>query len=211
MSDFTYWSTFLLAALALNLAPGPDLIYVLSRSVAHGRRIGLASAAGVCTGAFIHVVGAAFGIAALIATSSTAFNVVKYAGAAYLLYLGLRAWLSSGVLGGWETDRDSTAGAFQAFRQGVLTDILNPKVAIFFMAFLPQFLRPDHGSPTMQLIVLGVIVIFIAIAFESALVLVADRTSTVLKRNRVVRIWLDRAFGTVLVGLSLKLATSKIP
>ncbi|MGD9947884.1 MAG: LysE family translocator, partial [Desulfobulbus sp.] len=142
MNDVSYWCVFFSAALALNLAPGPDLMYVLSRTVAQGTRIGLASAAGVSTGALVHVAAAAFGLSAILATSAFAFAAVKYVGACYLFYLGIQALRSGGTKFDLKTRETKMILPWQAFRQGVLVDVLNPKVAIFFMAFLPQFVRP---------------------------------------------------------------------
>lgn len=207
--DLGYWMIFLGAALALNLSPGPDLIYVLSRTLAQGKKAGLASAAGVCTGAMVHVMAAAFGLSAILATSAMAFTVVKYAGAAYLLYLGVQALRSGGAAQALRTPApEAAASGWQAFRQGVLIDVLNPKVALFFMAFLPQFVRPGHGATSVQLVVLGALVILVAIAVEAALVLAADRTAGFFRENPRASVWLDRVFGTVLIGLGIRLALS---
>ena len=175
MVELTYWLVFFSAALALNLSPGPDLIYVLSRSIAHGRRVGLASAAGVWTGAFVHVLAASIGLSAILATSATAFAVVKYVGATYLFYLGVKSLRSAGATFSAVRDTETDVSLWRAFRQGVLIDVLNPKVAVFFMAFLPQFVRPGHGSELIQLVMLGTLVICVAIVVETCLVLAASK------------------------------------
>lgn len=123
--------TFFSAALALNLAPGPDFIYILSRTIAQGAKIGIASSLGVCAGAFVHVVAAALGLSAILATSALAFSVVKYIGAAYLVYLGIQALRSKGMNLNTSTMETPDVSTWQAFKQGMLVDILNPKVAIF--------------------------------------------------------------------------------
>lgn len=209
MSDSTFWLVFLSAALALNLSPGPDLLYVLSRTLAGGWRVGFASACGVCSGALVHVAFAALGISAILATSALAFTVVKYLGAAYLLYLGIQALRSAGE----GTRRTLEAGPrttpWQAYRQGVLVDILNPKAAIFFMAFLPQFVRPEHGAVATQLLILGVLVVVVAIIVECLLVLLANRASAALRRSRRLSLWLDRLLGSILVGLGIRLGLSE--
>lgn len=208
MDDVSYWCLFFSAALALNLAPGPDLMYVLSRTVAQGKRVGLASAAGVSTGALVHVVAASFGLSAILATSALAFALVKYVGALYLLFLGVQALRSKGTR--FERLNRSENGSFwQAFRQGVLVDVLNPKVAIFFMAFLPQFVRPGHGSVPIQLLLLGLMVIAVAIVVDSTFVLVASRTTCYFRKNPRMSIWLDRVLGSIFIGLGIRLALAE--
>lgn len=209
MTDLSYWLLFFSAALALNLAPGPDLIYILSHSIAGGRRIGLASSLGVCSGALVHVFASALGLSAILATSALAFSLVKYVGAAYLLYLGIQALRHAGS--GFDSALRGHAPltAWAAYRQGVLVDLLNPKVAIFFMAFLPQFVRPEHGSVPMQLLGLGVLVIAVAMLVEALLVLLAARATELIRRKRAISLWLDRTLGSILLALGLRLAFSE--
>jgi RhtB (resistance to homoserine/threonine) family protein len=207
MTDLNYWLVFFTAAVALNVSPGPDILYILSRTIAQGAKVGLASAAGVCSGAIVHVVAAAFGLSAIMAASATAFTVVKYVGAIYLLYLGIQALRSQSASLDLATQKEvPVVSPWQAFRQGVLVDVLNPKAAIFFMAFLPQFVRPDHGSPSTQLVILGLLVILVAITIESILVLAAARSTDFFRRNPKASAWLDRALGTILVSLGIRLA-----
>ncbi|HPI91837.1 MAG TPA: LysE family translocator [Deltaproteobacteria bacterium] len=206
MNDPTYWMVFFGAALALNLSPGPDLIYVLSKTIAQGTKVGLASAAGVWTGAFVHALAAAFGLSAILMTSAEAFTVVKYAGAAYLIYLGIQALRSRGSSFDVSSNRAPDITPAQAFRQGVLVDVLNPKVAIFFMAFLPQFVRPDHGSPSMQLVGLGALIIVVAMPVETFFVVAASRTTRFFRQHASASMWLDRMLGTVLITLGVRLA-----
>jgi RhtB (resistance to homoserine/threonine) family protein len=207
MTNLNYWLVFFTAAVALNVSPGPDLIYILSRTIAQGPKVGLASSAGVCSGAIVHVLAAAFGLSAILAASATAFTIVKYIGAAYLIYLGIQALKSRGntleLTAQKETD---TVTPWQTFRQGVLVDVLNPKAAIFFMAFLPQFVRPDHGNSSAQLVVLGLLVILVAIIIESLFVLVAARSTNFFRRNPKATVWLDRALGTIFISLGIRLA-----
>lgn len=209
MSDSTFWLVFFSAALALNLSPGPDLLYVLSRTLAGGWRVGVASACGVCSGALVHVAFAALGISAILATSALAFTVVKYLGAAYLLYLGIQALRSAGEGTRGTLEAGPRTTPWQAYRQGVLVDILNPKAAIFFMAFLPQFVRPEHGAVATQLLILGVLVVVVAIIVECLLVLLANRASAALRRSRRLSLWLDRLLGSILVGLGIRLGLSE--
>jgi len=210
VADATYWWLFFAAAVALNLSPGPDLLFILSRTMANGRRVGIASALGVCSGALVHVLAAALGVSAILATSALAFTAVKYVGALYLLYLGVQAFRSAGS--GMLVDSAAAASrptAWQAYRQGVLVDILNPKVAIFFMAFLPQFVRSDAGAVPVQLLVLGVLVVCVAVVVECSFVLMAARARSMLQASRRVGRWLDRALGSVLIGLGVRLALAE--
>ncbi|MCQ4257568.1 LysE family translocator [Stutzerimonas stutzeri] len=205
MSDPAFWLVFFSAALALNLSPGPDLLFILSRTLSGGRRVGIASAFGVCSGALVHVAGAALGISAILATSALAFAVVKYVGAAYLLYLGIQTLRSAGAPSSIDVQTAPRVSPWKAYRQGILVDILNPKAAIFFMAFLPQFIRPDQGAVATQLLVLGVLVVLVAIVVECAMVLLAARASSALRGNRRLGQWLDRLIGSVLIGLGVRL------
>jgi RhtB (resistance to homoserine/threonine) family protein len=210
MTDLNYWLVFFTAAVALNVSPGPDLIYILSRTIAQGTKVGLASAAGVCSGAVVHVLAAAFGLSAVLAASATAFSVIKYVGAAYLLYLGVQALRSRGGAFEITAQKETVAVTpWQAFRQGVLVDVLNPKAAIFFMAFLPQFVRPDHGNSSVQLVVLGLLVILVAIIVESVFVLAAARSTSFFRRNPRATAWLDRALGTIFIALGIRLALTE--
>jgi len=206
MTDLTYWILFLGAALALNLSPGPDLIYVVSRTIAQGTKVGLASAAGLWTGAFMHVLAVAFGLSTLLMTSAKAFAAVKYAGAAYLAYLGIQALRSRGINFDLPARREPMITPAQAYRHGILVDLLNPKVAIFFMAFLPQFVRPDHGNTSMQLVGLGALVILVAIPVECFFVVAAARTTGFLRQHPKTSVALDRLLGSILVTLGLRLA-----
>ena len=209
MSDSSYWLVFLGTTIAFSLSPGPDVLYIISRTIADGTNIGLASAAGLWLGACIHVFAVAFGLSAILTASAEAFMIVKYAGAAYLVYLGFQALRSQGSNLGRSSENNSRVTPAQAFRQGVLVDVLNPKVAAFFMAFLPQFVRPDHGTPTLQLILLGLLVIAVAIPVEICFVLAASRITFFLRRHRKTSVWLDRMLGSILVSLGIKLALSE--
>lgn len=199
---------FLGAAILLNVSPGPDVIYVVSRTVAQGRRAGFLSSLGVCSGALVHVAAAAFGLSVVLASSAAAFAVIKYLGAAYLVYLGVRVLMSRG---GIEINPRGIrpASGWRVFRDGVVVDVLNPKPAVFFMAFLPQFVVPGSGSETLQFIALGLIVIAIALIWEGFLVLLANRLTRRLRESQALVRWLNRTLGTVLIGLGLRLALER--
>lgn len=206
MESTSYWLLFFSAALAINISPGPDMIYILSKTIAQGKKIGIASSLGVCSGALVHVFAAALGLSAILATSAIAFSIVKFIGAAYLIYLGIQALRSKGISFEMPDKKGVDTTAWKAFRQGALVDILNPKVAIFFMAFLPQFVRPELGHNSAQIIILGVLVDLVAIPVEFFLVFSAAQTTGFFRNNRKLSIWLDRIMGSVLIGLGVRLA-----
>jgi len=205
MYDLNHWIVFFAAAFALNISPGPDIAYIVSNTVAQGRRHGFAASFGVCSGSVVHILAAAFGLSAILAASAFAFSIVKWVGAAYLIYLGIHALMTAGsgfALDGGARRHRST---LSIFRQGFMIDVLNPKVAVFFMAFLPQFAVPALGHVPLQLVLHGALVIAVALVVEAVIVLVAARFTEALRRNPRIGLWLDRALGTVLIGLGIRL------
>jgi threonine/homoserine/homoserine lactone efflux protein len=171
---------FALAAGVLVVIPGPNHIYIVTRSIAQGRRVGLASALGVETGTLVHITAAAIGLSALIASSAVAFNFVRYLGAAYLAFLGLRAIL--GDHGAQLQDGRPRAGsARRAYVDGILVNVLNPKVALFFLAFLPQFVDPHRGAAATQILVLGFVVFVIATTSDIVYALAAGALGSWLR------------------------------
>ena len=153
MIDLASLALFMTATLALNLAPGPDMLYVSTRSLTQGRRAGVISALGIAAGSVVHTVAIASGLAALLRAVPLAYEIVRFAGAAYLIWLGVQALRGkAGPVSGKPLDRTSE---WAIFRQGAVTNILNPKVALFFLAFLPQFVDPERGSVALQIVVLG--------------------------------------------------------
>jgi threonine/homoserine/homoserine lactone efflux protein len=208
MHDLHFWILFLSAAALLNISPGPDLLYVLTQTASGGKKIGFASSLGVCTGALFHVCAAAVGLSAILVSSVVAFSIVKYIGAAYLFYLALQSFKSTGFELKAKKTRQPETSALQAFKQGILIDILNPKAAIFFMAFLPQFIREDAGAVPFQLFYLGVIVITVGIVVEAIYVLASDQLLRKLRNNTKFSIWLNRSVGAVFAGLGIKLVVA---
>nr|WP_321458209.1 LysE family translocator [uncultured Cohaesibacter sp.] len=207
------WGLFLFACLMLNVAPGPDLIFILSRTLAHGRKIGFAASVGVCSGALVHVMAAALGVSAILATSATAFMLVKYIGAAYLVWLGIKGLLSRDSVLPIEGKKKAGVTVWSVYRQGVLVDVLNPKAALFFMAFLPQFIPHDGSLSAHQIlfdtILLGVTVIVMGLAVEAVYILMAAPLGSYLRRNKSVARWIDRTVGSLLIGLGAKLALTE--
>ncbi len=193
----------------LNLAPGPDIAFVLGRTVAGGRRAGFAAMFGIWTGAFGHVLAAAVGLSAILATSALACSLVKWAGAAYLIWLGIQALRSGG--GRLVGDTEKRAENLPAvFRQAMLIPALNPKVAIFFLAFLPQFVVPGAGPVPAQLFLRGLLIIVTAAFIEPVLVIAGDRLTAALRSRPRLGAWLDRVLGGMLVALGVKLTSSKL-
>src|SRR3954470_10098563 len=182
MYDLNHWIVFFTAALALNVSPGPDIAYIVSNTVAQGKRHGFAASFGVCSGAIVHVLAAAFGLSAILAASALAFSAIKWVGAAYLIYLGVRALLSAGAQFGVDVGGRANSSAFAIYRQGFMIDVLNPKVAVFFMAFLPQFANPTLGHVPAQLVLHGGLVIAVAVVVEAGIVLIAARFTDALRR-----------------------------
>ena len=205
MDDITYWILFFSAALAINISPGPDLFYILSRTMASGKNVGMASSIGVGVGALVHVSAAALGLSAILATSLIAFSIVKYIGAAYLIYLGIKSLRNAG--NNIELSMNAAnVSTWAAFKQGMLVDILNPKAAIFFMAFLPQFVRPEIGYIPFQLLGLGLLVILVGVMVEFSFIFLAAKLTGFLRKNRSIHSWLDRILGSILIGLGIRLA-----
>lgn len=195
---------FFTASLALIVVPGPDMIYVLTRGVSQGRPAGLVSAAGVCSGVLVHTGFAAVGLSAILAQSAVAFSVVKYAGAAYLVYLGVRTILDRE--GFASPGRAERARLSVVFRQGVLSNVLNPKVALFFLAFLPQFVDPETGSAGLQMLAFGAAFTLISLAFMSVIALCSGALGEWLRSRPSFADALRWLTGSVLVALGLRLA-----
>ena len=163
---------------------------------------------GVCTGRLFHVVIASIGLSAILMTSAVAFTFIKYVGACYLIYLAYQAFRSSGTSFDDDVVCHDAKSFWKTFQEGFLIDVLNPKVAIFFMAFLPQFLRDGYGTTSFQLLYLGMLVILVALVIETIYILLASKISEAVKKNKNISLWLDRMVGTVFLFLGLKLATS---
>ena len=206
--SLTHWFAFFTAAVLLNLSPGPDMAFILGQTARYGRKGGVAAMLGIWTGAGGHVVMAALGLTAVLATSATIFSVVKWIGAAYLVWLGIQALLSRG--GSYEVGTAKAGLKFwNLYRQGVLVSLLNPKVAVFFLAFLPQFVVPGAGPVSAQLALHGALIIVVAALIEPPLVLLGARLMAGIKTRPAVGLWLDRSLGALLVTLGARLALSE--
>lgn len=198
---------FVVSAVLLNLTPGADTLYILGRSVSQGRSAGMWSVLGIMTGIAIHTILASLGLSILLAKSAVAFNLVKLAGAAYLIYLGIRALLAK--TGTFITDGGGKATGSRIYLQGVLTNVLNPKVALFFLAFLPQFVRVDNPYGVLPFLLLGLT--FISTNTIWCLVLVASSSLVTekLRANPRIRSLIGKLSGLVFVGLGLNLLRAR--
>ena len=205
--SLAHWATFLTAAVLLNLSPGPDMAFILGQTAKRGVQSGFSAMFGIWTGAFVHVIFAALGLSAILATSAVAFSAVKWIGAAYLIWLGIQALRSKrGSMS--DTSQVSPKGLMKIFKQGMLVAVLNPKVAIFFLAFLPQFVEEGAGPVGAQLFLHGSLIIVVAGFIEPPLILIGGKLTGYLSSNRQVSRWMDRGLGALFVWLGIKLATS---
>ena len=199
---------FLIAGILLNLTPGPDTAYILGRSVAQGREAGIASALGISVGSIFHTFAAALGLSAILATSAVAFGAIKFIGGVYLIFLGIRMLLERrNQLSLPSTFRRRTTAA--AFRQGILTNVLNPKVALFFLAFLPQFIHPDSSMKVAAFVMLGLTFVTTGTIWCLVLASFAATFSERLRGNAKITQWLNRLAGGLFVFLGARLAAAK--
>lgn len=214
---------FMLAGWLLNLTPGPDVLYIVSSALRSGARAGVVAALGITAGCFVHIFAAAVGVSALLAASSTAFTVLKWIGAAYLLYVGVRLLWSQGF-SGLAAVRSSAAvdgvhsvgpvdrrALQEIFRRGFLTNALNPKVALFFLAFVPQFITPSAPNHALAFLLLGFVfnvnALPVNIGFALLAAWAAQRVEAVQRSMR----WLDRIAGVMFIAFGLKLALTGYP
>src|SRR6266446_5837009 len=199
---------FLAAAILFNLTPGPDTVYILGRSVAQGREAGIVSALGICLGSVFHTCAAALGLSAILATSALAFGAIKLLGGAYLIFLGIKMFIDRRKQLSLPSNfrRRTTAAAF---RQGVLTNVLNPKVALFFLAFLPQFIEPTSSIKVLAFLMLGFTFVTTGTIWCLILAWFASAFSERLRTKEAIGQWLNRAAGALFVFLGLRLATAK--
>ncbi|MGN6652515.1 LysE family translocator [Trinickia sp.] len=214
MFGIVHFPFFVVAVLLLNVTPGPDTAYIIGRSVAQGRGAGLMSALGICTGCCVHSIACAFGLTALLAASATAFTVIKFAGALYLIYLGVRLAFASPAkaqAAQSESAQDAVKTARplkQLYLQGFWTNVLNPKVVLFFVSFFPQFVSSDTQHKALAFLTLGGVFVAMSVVWCVFLVWVASSITRGLGGKPVVKKWLDRVVGSAFVGLGLKLATA---
>ncbi|MDM0122071.1 LysE family translocator [Variovorax arabinosiphilus] len=213
MPDTAHLIAFIVAGWLLNLTPGPDVLYIVSNALRSGVRAGIVAGLGITAGCFVHIVAAAVGVGTLLVASTEAFTVLKYLGAGYLLYLGARM-LFAKPMPAVVTDAapvvDSPRGLKAIFMGGFWTNVLNPKVALFFLAFVPQFIAPDASNKAMAFVLLGLLFNLNAIPVNTGWAVAAGW----LARRGTVRQWmrvLDRVAGAMFIGFGIKLALSDNP
>ncbi len=207
---------FIAAGWLLNLTPGPDVLYIVSNALKNGARAGIVAGLGITTGCFVHIAAAALGVGALLATSAVAFTVLKWLGAAYLLWIGVRmlfarASSTGGIMAAAQTETPEAASLKRIFVGGFWTNVLNPKVAIFFLAFVPQFIAPDFENKALAFVMLGVLFNINAIPVNTGWALTAAwmaRRVGIVQRGMH---WLDRVAGAMFVGFGIKLAFTQTP
>ena len=200
-------AAFATASFILLIIPGPAVLYIVNRSVSDGRKAGLSAVAGLSLGNTVHAIAAAAGLSAVLATSAAAFNAVKWLGAGYLIYVGVRTLMQPAT----EIDPDQPGvSAKRAFTQGIVVNVLNPKVALFFLSFLPQFIKPELGRPGVQALALGMVFVAIGACTDSIYSLLASGLREVLLRGKAlpfIRRWVA---GSVFIGLGLVAATASV-
>ncbi|HVK96072.1 MAG TPA: LysE family translocator [Noviherbaspirillum sp.] len=206
MISSTTLITFFITSLVLGMTPGPDNIFVLTQSALRGRLAGILVTLGLCTGLVVHTLAVSFGVAAIFQTSALAFNVLKFAGAAYLLYLAWQAFRATAT--GFQLGAGSGADAWQLYRRGIVMNITNPKVSIFFLAFLPQFADPAQGSLPAQIMLLAGLFILATLLVFGGIALLAGTLGRRLGQSAPVERAMNRIAGTVFAALALKLMTT---
>ncbi|NWD58637.1 LysE family translocator [Pseudomonas veronii] len=205
MLGIVQFPLFVLAVMALNATPGPDVAYVAGQSMVHGRRAGTLSALGVALGGCLHTICCAVGLTALLATSPSAFIAIKYLGALYLIYLGMRTLFAKATQGHVRTTTPRLNQRTLLFR-GFLTNASNPKVLLFYVAFFPQFVTPDSVDKTGAFLVLGAVFVFLGLANDITVAWLAAKAARSVGGRSKVRQWIDRVVGITFIGLGIRLA-----
>lgn len=207
MFDVTKFTLFITVSWALIVAPGPDMFYVITRGMTHGKKAGMLSAVGVICGILVHTTAAALGLTLIFQTSASAFLIVKYLGAFYLIYLGIKAWREKNIVS-LQTS-PSLVSSHRLFWQGVLSNVFNPKIAIFFLAFLPQFVDKGSSQVTLQLIVLGLTFATLGLVFLLTVGYFSGTIGRWITRRPQYANFLGRISGGILIGLGVRLALTE--
>jgi RhtB (resistance to homoserine/threonine) family protein len=200
---------FIAAGILLNITPGADTMYILTRSVAQGRRAGVVSVLGIATGLIVHIIGAACGLSILLKTSTSLFTLLKFAGAGYLVFLGFQMLRHKATVFEQPQDPGEPMRLRRIYRQGVVTNVLNPKVALFFLSFLPQFVHPESAHSFMPFLILGSTFLITGTAWCLFLAYAASMMTAGLRRHSQAGKFLHKLSGLVFVGLGLQLALKR--
>jgi threonine/homoserine/homoserine lactone efflux protein len=211
MLDLSTLGMFIAVVLGLFLIPGPAILLVLTRTVQGGRKTGILTGLGIATGDLIHTLCAAVGLSALLMTYSLAFTVVKLVGAAYLVYLGVRALLAKHRPAAPVAARPALAAVTpaKAFLQAILTEVLNPKTALFFLSFLPQFVHPEKGSTLVQFALLGLVFVALSVSYTSLIALTIRPLGRLVKRLTWLARWQSKIIGVIFISLGVKVALQR--
>jgi RhtB (resistance to homoserine/threonine) family protein len=208
MTGIINFETFLIAGILLNLTPGNDTIFILAKSIGQGKKAGIVSVLGIATGSIIHTLLAAFGLSLIIAQSIILFNIIKYAGAVYLVYLGIKMLLDKTQFGGQGIKEGHSVNYSKIYRDAILTNVLNPKVALFFIAFLPQFIDPTIKDTVLPFLVLGMTFIATGTTWCLCLALFASAIFSRLKGNPKASTCINKVCGLALIGIGIKVAVT---
>jgi RhtB (resistance to homoserine/threonine) family protein len=206
MTGIIHFETFIIAGILLNLTPGNDTIFILTKSIAQGRKAGILSVLGIATGSLIHTTLAALGLSIIIAKSVLAFTIVKYAGAAYLLYIGFKMITDRSRLDTTISTSTPKINLLKIYRDAVLTNVLNPKVAMFFIAFLPQFIDPHYQNSIIPFMLLGITFTITGTIWCLILANFSSFLFSKLRNNQKFSSYLNKVCGAVLIGLGIKIA-----
>lgn len=204
MTGIENFGAFLLAGIILNLTPGADTMYILARSISQGKRAGIYSVLGISSGIVIHTIAAAFGLSLIIAQSAVAFNTIKYLGAGYLIFLGIKALITTKKTA-LITVKQKLTGS-KIFLSGMLTNVLNPKVALFFLAFLPQFIQIQYAQSPVPYLTLGLSFVATATLWTMTIALLSSRFASLIRKNQHIEQWINKSAGAVFILLGLKIA-----
>lgn len=206
MTGIIHFETFLLTGILLNLTPGNDTIFILTKSIGQGKKAGIISALGIGTGSIVHTILAAFGLSVIIAKSILVFNIIKYAGAACLLYIGYKMLTDKSELDTGNVTESKSADYLKIYRAAIITNVLNPKVALFFIAFLPQFIDPTLNNTIVPFLILGVTFITTGMIWCLILATFASTIFFRLKHNKKVSGYISKICGLTLIALGVKVA-----
>ena len=202
MFDLATIGAFIVVVIGLFLIPGPAVFLTITRAAQGGRKTGIMTGLGIATGDFIHALLAAVGFSAILMTSAVAFTIVKFVGAAYLLYMGIRAIFARASTSGMPDVKQVSAS--RAYGHGILVEVLNPKTALFFLAFFPQFVNPENGSIISQFLILGIIFVVMGIAYTTILAIGTGTIGRLMKRESGISRWGGKVVGLVYIGIGLQ-------
>jgi threonine/homoserine/homoserine lactone efflux protein len=200
------YALFLLTSIILNISPGPDTLYILARTIQQGQRAGILSTIGINAGCLVHTLAVATGLSALLTTSATAFTVIKLLGAVYLIWIGIQSLYCKRLL---MKDNIASISDWMIFQQGLITNVLNPKVALFFLALLPQFVNKDVHTGVQPFLLLGFSFIATGFLWSLVLVFIAERLVSKIRQSPRFGQWINRGVGALLIALGLRLAISE--